>query len=148
MEYLDDDKIEYFLHYPAIFPVPLEEAKRTSRYGYRIDPFSKTRKFHDGDDFSCEIGIDVYATANGTVTVSNRYASFGNYIEVDHGNGYKTIYGHLSDRLVKRGDVVHRGQKIGEVGNTGRSTAPHLHYEIQYNNKHINPNKYYFKIKS
>ena len=72
--------------------------------------------------------------------------SFGNYVEVDHGNGYVTIYGHLSSRNVKNGDKIYRGQKIGEVGNTGRSTAPHLHYEIKYKNQSIDPTEFYFDV--
>jgi len=143
-----DEKLDYYLHYPAIYPVSLKEARRTSRYGYRRDPFTQSRRFHEGDDFSGPIGVDVFATANGRVVSSKKYGSFGNYIKIDHGNGYITVYGHLSKRNVRRGDIIERGDKIGEIGNTGRSTAPHLHYEIQYNNKHINPNKYYFQIKS
>ncbi|MBI65650.1 MAG: peptidase M23 [Candidatus Marinimicrobia bacterium] len=141
-----NDNLEYFLHYPAIYPVKLDKLNLSSRYGYRIDPFSKRKKFHDGDDFSADIGTDVIATANGTVKVSKRNGSFGNYIEIDHGNGYLTVYGHLHNRGVKVGDKVLRGDKIGEVGNTGRSTAPHLHYEILYNKKHINPKNNYFQI--
>ena len=143
-----DENLTYFLHYPAIYPVSAGKKSRTSRYGYRNDPFTKKRRFHDGDDFSCKIGVPVIATANGTVKVSKRYGSFGNYIEIDHGNGYVTAYGHLSKRLVKKGDKVVRGEEIGAVGNTGRSTAPHLHYEVQYNKKHVNPNKFYFEVKT
>ena len=148
IESILNEKLDYYLHYPAIYPVSLNEARRTSRYGYRRDPFTKSRRFHEGDDFSGSTGVDVFSTADGKVISSKKYGSFGNYIEIDHGNGYVTVYGHLSNRNVRRGDKVERGQKIGEIGNTGRSTAPHLHYEIQYNNKHINPNKYYFQIKS
>ena len=72
--------------------------------------------------------------------------SFGNYIEIDHGNGYATIYAHLSSLNVIKGEKVYRGQKIGEVGNTGRSTAPHLHYEVKYQNKAIDPSQFYFDI--
>ena len=96
--------LDYYLHYPAIYPVSLKEARRTSRYGYRRDPFTKSRRFHEGDDFSGPIGVDVRATAHGIVISSKRYGSFGNYIEIDHGNGYITVYGHLSKRDVKRGD--------------------------------------------
>ena len=148
IESVANEKLDYYLHYPAIYPVSLKEARRTSRYGYRRDPFTKSRRFHEGDDFSGPIGVPVYATANGRIVSSKRYGSFGNYIEIDHGNGYMTVYGHLSKRDVRRGDKIERGQKIGEIGNTGRSTAPHLHYEVIHNDKHTNPNKYYFKIKS
>ena len=142
-----EDKLNYFLHLPAIYPVALNESNLSSRYGYRRDPFSKRKKFHQGDDFSADIGTNVVATANGTVKTSRKYGSFGNYIEINHDNGYVTVYGHLNKRFVKVGDIVERGQIIGEVGNTGRSTAPHLHYEVQYNNKHVNPKNNYFELK-
>tara|TARA_B100000941_G_scaffold56537_1_gene36840 strand:+ start:12121 stop:13056 length:936 start_codon:yes stop_codon:yes gene_type:complete len=141
-----NNELDYFLHYPAIYPVLEGKKSLSSRYGYRRDPFTKKRRFHDGDDFSCKIGVPVIATANGTVKASKRYGSFGNYIEIDHGNGFTTVYAHLSKRLVKKGDKVNRGDKIGNLGNTGRSTAPHLHYEVLYNKKHVNPNKFYFDI--
>ena len=148
IEYTANENLNYFLHYPAIYPVLSGKKSRTSRYGYRTDPFTKQRRFHEGDDFSCKIGVPVIATADGTIKISKKYGSFGNYIEIDHGNGYVTVYGHLSKRLVKKGDKIIRGQEIGTVGNTGRSTAPHLHYEVQYNRKHVNPNKFYFEVKT
>ena len=114
----------------------------SSNFGYRRDPFSRKFKFHDGHDFSTSVGSDVYSTANGRVKKSKYWGSFGNYIEIDHGNGYITAYGHLSKRDVKRGEKVLRGQKIGEVGNTGRSTAPHLHYEVQVNKVERDPEKF------
>ena len=135
---------DYLLHYPAIYPVFKDDRKFSSRFGYRRDPFTKRRKFHDGDDFSTEVGKEVIATADGTVKSSRYYGSFGNYIEIDHGNGYVTAYGHLSKRLVSKGTKVERGDLIGKVGNTGKSTAPHLHYEVRLNEKHVNPNNYYF----
>ena len=84
------------------------------------------------------------ATANGIVKKSKYNGSFGNFIEIDHGNGFFTVYGHLSKRFVKKGEQIERGDVIGKVGNTGRSTAPHLHYEIQLYAKHVNPKNYYF----
>ena len=137
------DKI---LTYPAIHPVKAGDDGLSSNYGYRRDPFSKKYKFHDGHDYSARIGTAVHSTANGRVRKSKYWGSFGNYIEIDHGNGYITAYGHLSNRSVKVGDKVNRGQKIGEVGNTGRSTAPHLHYEVQYKNKAVDPSPFYFDI--
>jgi len=131
-------------HYPAIYPVDLSEAKLVSKFGYRIDPFSKRYKKHEGHDFSAKVGTDVFATADGVVISSKYNGSFGNFIEISHGNGYKTIYGHLYKRHVKQGSYIKRGDKIGEVGNTGRSTAPHLHYEIKHNNKRVDPNEFYF----
>ena len=123
-----------------------EDVNLSSRYGYRRDPFTRKFKFHDGDDFSAKTGTPVYATANGRVRISKYYSTFGNYIEIDHGSGYRTIFGHLSKRKVKVGEKVIRGQKIGEVGNTGRSTAPHLHYEIQHNKRSKDPKDFYFDI--
>ena len=143
-----EDNLDYYLHYPAIHPVSKEKSRISSTYGFRIDPYSRTKRFHEGDDFSSKIGEDVIATANGIVRTSKRNGSFGNYIEIDHGYGFITVYGHLSNRHVRKGDTVVRGQKIGEVGNTGRSTAPHLHYEVLYKNKHTNPKKYYFVVNS
>ena len=122
--------IDNILSYPAIHPVKTGNDHLTSKFGYRRDPFSHKYKFHDGHDYSCSIGTPVYSTANGRVKKSKYWGSFGNYVEVDHSNGYITAYAHLSTRNVKVGDKVFRGQKIGEVGNTGRSTAPHLHYEV------------------
>ena len=142
------NNIDYFLHYPAIYPVAKEKTRISSRYGPRIDPYSKKIRFHEGDDFSSKIGESVIATANGVVRKSKKNGSFGNYIEIDHGYGFVTVYGHLSNRNVKKGDIVVRGQKIGEVGNTGRSTAPHLHYEVLYKNKHTDPKNYYFVLNS
>jgi len=139
----DQEKI---LAYPAIYPVLDGALHLSSNFGYRRDPFSRKYKFHDGHDFSTLIGTDVYSTANGRVRKSKYWGSFGNYIEIQHGNGYVTIYAHLSSRDVKVGEKVYRGQKIGEVGNTGRSTAPHLHYEIKYHSKSIDPSQFYYDI--
>ena len=138
--------VEDIRHFPAIHPVSLDHSRLSSRYGHRRDPFTRKFKFHEGDDFSARTGTPVYATADGRVRLSKYYSTFGNYIEIDHGNGYRTIFGHLSSRKVKKGEKVIRGQKIGEVGNTGRSTAPHLHYEIQYNKRSKDPKDYYFDI--
>ena len=142
---IEQDK-EKILAHPAIYPVLNGTLHLSSDFGYRRDPFSKKYKFHDGHDFSTKIGADVYSTANGRVVKSKYWGSFGNYIEIEHGNGYVTIYAHLSSRDVQKGDKVYRGQKIGEVGNTGRSTAPHLHYEIKHHSKSIDPSQYYFDI--
>ncbi len=139
-----DSKINDILAYPAIHPVSKGVDRLSSNFGYRRDPFSKKYKFHEGNDYSARIGTAVHTTANGRVKKSKYWGSFGNYIEVDHGNGYITAYGHLSSRDVKVGDKVFRGQKIGKVGNTGRSTAPHLHYEVQYRNKALDPSAFYF----
>lgn len=141
-----NEKKQYYLHYPAIYPVSLNDARRTSRYGDRPDPFTGHNRFHEGDDFSGDIGVPVVATANGVVKKAKWNGSFGKYIEIDHGYGFVTVYGHLSKLNVKKGDKIIRGQLIGNIGNTGRSTAPHLHYEVQYKKKHTNPNKYYYNL--
>ena len=139
-----ESNIDGILSYPAIHPVSKGVERLSSNFGYRRDPFSKKYKFHEGNDYSARIGTSVHTTANGRVKKSKYWGSFGNYIEIDHGNGYVTAYGHLSSRDVKVGDKVFRGQKIGEVGNTGRSTAPHLHYEVQYRSKALDPSAFYF----
>ena len=144
-ETIINDK-EKILHYPAIHPISKVASKFSSGFGYRYDPFTKKRKLHEGHDFSADVGTSVISTANGVVKSSRYLGSFGNYIEVDHGNGFITCYGHLSKRAVKKGDYIERGQYIGKVGNTGRSTAPHLHYEIRYNNKNLDPTNFYFDL--
>ena len=140
------DKIQELVRYPAIHPVNLSQCRRSSGYGYRRDPFTQEYKMHGGVDYSAVVGTPVYATADGTVRISRYYSTFGNYIEINHGYGYKTCYGHLSKRSVKVGEKVERGDKIGEIGNTGRSTAPHLHYEVQHNKRTKNPDKFYFDL--
>ena len=131
---------------PAIQPVSNKNLKRmASGFGYRIHPIYKTRKFHKGMDFSAPVGTKVYATGNGVVEkVAKDKTGYGTHVIINHGYGYKTVYAHLSKYLVKEGQKVHRGDLIGEVGNTGTSTAPHLHYEVLKNGKHVNPAYYYF----
>ena len=135
---------------PAIQPVANKDLKRTaSGWGYRIHPIYKVRKMHWGMDFSAPIGTPVYATGNGTVTqVSGSKRSrvgFGLEVKIDHGFGYETVYGHLSSFNVKVGQKVKRGDVIAYVGNTGGSTAPHLHYEVHKNGQKVNPAYYYYK---
>lgn len=134
-----DRYLELFSSIPLSRPVT---SRITSKYGPRIDPFKKTRAFHAGIDFGGRTGDNVYVTGNGVVKTSAVSKSFGKFIVIEHGHGYRTLYAHLSKRLVKRGDTVSRGQVIGLLGNTGRSTGPHLHYEIHRNNKTVNPMKY------
>ncbi len=114
-----------------------------SPYGPRIDPLTHTAAFHPGIDIAGYIGEKVRATADGTVVEAERNGGYGNYIQIDHGNGYSTGYGHLSRFRVDKGEHVSRGQIIGYVGNTGRSTGPHLHYEISVHNKTIDPYNFY-----
>ena len=115
----------------------------TSRYGRRKDPINHRMAFHAGIDFKGRRGDKVHATGSGVVRRSSfRRGGFGNCIVIRHTNGYETLYAHLSKRLVKVGDRVTRGQVIGLVGNTGRSTGSHLHYEVHYHKKTIDPMKF------
>lgn len=130
---------------PAIQPVANKNLKRmASGYGRRIDPVYGTVRFHEGMDFSANTGTDVYATGNGTVESAGWESGYGKCIIIDHGYGYKTRYAHLNDYKVRRGEKVIRGQIIGEVGNTGKSTGAHLHYEVLLKGRHVNPVNYYF----
>jgi len=140
-----NSKIKYWSSIPSRMPMDIKRGIYiSSYYGYRDDPFHDKKQFHAGDDFSAKIGTPVKCTGDGVVSKAKFDTRFGNYIEVDHGFGYKTIYAHLKDGLlVKKGDKVKRGQSIALLGNTGRSTAPHLHYEVKFKNKTVNPRKYY-----
>lgn len=130
---------------PAIQPVANRDLKRTaSGYGYRTDPIYHVRKFHYGMDFACDTGTPVYATANGVVKYARWKTAYGNLVEIDHGYGYVTRYAHLSSIGVKQGQRVKRGEEIAKVGSTGKSTGPHLHYEVLVDNKNVNPVNYYF----
>ncbi len=136
--------------FPAIQPISNKDLKRTaSGWGYRIHPIFKVRKMHYGMDFTAPVGTPVYATGDGKVTEvkgSKRSRSgFGLKLEIDHGYGYETLYAHLNAFNVKRGQKVKRGDIIAYVGNTGGSTAPHLHYEVHKNGKRVNPAYYYYK---
>lgn len=130
---------------PAIQPVSNKNLKQTaSGYGYRIDPIYKTTKFHSGMDFSANIGTPVYATGDGRVVKVGWESGYGKLIKIDHGFGYMTWYAHLNDYNVRVGQRVVRGEVIGKVGNTGKSTGPHLHYEVHVKGKVVNPVNYYF----
>ena len=137
--------IKYWSSIPSRMPMDIKRGIYiSSYYGYRDDPFHERRQFHAGDDFSAKIGTPVKCTGDGVVLKAQFDSRFGNFIEIDHGYGYKTVYAHMKDGLlVSKGDKVKRGQSIGYLGNTGRSTAPHLHYEVKYNNKTENPRKFY-----
>ncbi|MBQ8336335.1 MAG: M23 family metallopeptidase [Bacteroidaceae bacterium] len=144
---LDKDAEERLRHLPAIQPIANRDLKRTaSGYGYRIDPVYKVRKFHKGMDFSCDKRTPVYATADGVVESAKWMSGYGYTVVIDHGYGYKTLYAHLLDKkfLVKRGQKVVRGEQIALSGNSGKSTGPHLHYEVINKGKHENPINYYF----
>jgi murein DD-endopeptidase MepM/ murein hydrolase activator NlpD len=113
-----------------------------SPFGMRMDPFLKGPAVHTGIDLHGEMGDPVRVTANGKVTIASWQGGYGNMIEVNHGNGLSTRYGHLSKIEVKVGDVVRIGQTIGRVGSTGRSTGPHLHYETRINGEPVDPQKF------
>ncbi|HPF50051.1 MAG TPA: M23 family metallopeptidase [Draconibacterium sp.] len=135
---------------PSIMPVSNKDLKRTSSgWGYRMHPIYKVRKMHWGQDFTAPIGTPVYATGDGEVTeVSGSKRSrvgLGMSIKIDHGFGYETVYGHLNEFNVKRGQKIKRGDIIGYVGNTGGSTAPHLHYEVHKNGQKVNPTYFVFQ---
>lgn len=140
------DKEKLLASIPAIQPISKEDLTRmASGYGWRQDPFTKARKMHKGMDFTSPKGTPIYATGNGKVIrADSRATGFGKHIRIDHGFGYTTLYGHLSKYNVKKGDKVKRGDLIGYVGSTGRSRAPHLHYEVWYNKKAINPINFYY----
>lgn len=131
---------------PAIQPVKNENLKRiASGYGWRSDPFTKVKKFHNGMDFTAPRGTPIYATGDGKIErADNRATGYGNHIRVDHGYGYTSLYAHLYKFNVRVGQRVKRGDIIGFVGSTGRSEAPHLHYEIFKDGEHINPINFYY----
>ncbi|MCB0458678.1 MAG: peptidoglycan DD-metalloendopeptidase family protein [Flavobacteriaceae bacterium] len=143
---LAEDKEKLLAAIPAIMPVRKEDLTRmASGYGWRSDPFTKARKMHRGMDFTAPTGTPVYAAGNGKILKADNTASgFGEHIEIDHGYGYSTIYAHLSKYNVKAGQKVKRGDLIGFVGNTGRSSGPHLHYEVHKNGQPINPINFYY----
>ena len=130
---------------PAIMPVANKDLKRmASGFGYRLDPFYHTFTFHGGMDFTAETGTEVYATGDGRVVKRKTDAwGYGNHLIINHGHGYTTVYAHLSRFAVANGTKVKRGQLIGYVGSTGRSTGPHLHYEVRRNNNPLNPAFFY-----
>jgi len=114
----------------------------SSRYGYRSDPFSGKRAWHAGVDFAGKDGSDIVAVASGVVTWSSDRYGYGNLIEINHGGGVTTRYGHCKELLVKVGEVVKKGQVVAQMGSTGRSTGPHVHFEVIKNSKSQNPEKY------
>jgi Membrane proteins related to metalloendopeptidases len=131
---------------PAIMPVKDVDIYRiSSHFGKRTDPFYKVQKMHNGIDFSAPVGTRIYSTGDGVVErVINGNSGYGINIIIDHGYGYKTRYAHLNKSLVKQGQKVKRGELIAEIGNSGKSTGPHLHYEVIKNGKALNPINFFF----
>lgn len=143
---LAEQKEELLATIPAIQPIQNSDLKRmASGYGWRSDPFTKARKFHYGMDFSAATGTPVYASGNGVVKRADANSSgYGKHIRIDHGFNYVSLYAHLSKYNVEVGQKVKRGDVIGFVGSTGRSVAPHLHYEIFKDGEKINPRNFYY----
>lgn len=124
---------------PTLWPV---QGRITGSFGERIDPFSGEGAFHRGVDISSEIGTRIIAPADGMVRFSDIMSGYGRTVLIDHGNGISTLYGHMSAFAVSPGQLVHRGDTVGYVGSSGRSTGPHLHYEVRIFNTPVNPHRY------
>ncbi len=121
---------------------PVSEGWYTSNFGWRVDPFTGKSAIHEGVDFMAEVGAAIHASAGGVVVYADSHPQYGNMVEVDHGNDIVTRYAHASRLLVKVGQVVRRGDKIAEVGSTGRSTGNHLHFEVRYKGIAQNPERF------
>ena len=125
---------------PTVKPVDVEW--NASSFGWRIDPITGQQALHEGIDFIADVGTPVFAAAGGVVVFAEFHSQYGNMVEIDHGNDFITRYAHASKLLVKVGEVVRRGRKIAEVGSTGRSTGPHLHFEVRYKGIAQNPARF------
>ena len=141
-----ENKQKLFAAIPAIQPVANKELiGLASGYGMRIHPVYKVRKMHTGVDFAAQIGTPIYATADGVIDkLEVSFSGYGKVLEIDHGYGYRTRFAHMHGFAVRYGQKIKRGDLIGYVGNTGLSTAPHLHYEVFVNGVHVNPIHYFF----
>ena len=143
---LAEAKQDFLASIPAIQPVQNEKLRHVaSGFGYRTDPFTKARKMHEGMDFTAKTGTPIFVCCYGIVARADNSASgFGNHIVIRHGYGYESLYAHLSKYKCRAGQRVKRGDIIGYVGSTGRSEAPHLHYEVHKNGKVVNPLNFYY----
>lgn len=143
---LAKNKAAFIASIPAIQPINNKDLRLLSSYfGYRMDPFYKVMKLHEGVDFSAPVGTKIYATGDGVVaSVEKGKSHYGNNLLIDHDFGYETFYAHCADIKVKPGERVKRGQVIATVGNTGKSTGAHLHYEVRKNGRAINPINFFF----
>ena len=135
-------KQDSLAYLPALRPIL--GGRVTGKFGIRNHPILGVRKHHEGLDLSAKRGTPVYASAKGIVSFAKRNGGYGNMIRLNHKYGFQTVYGHLHKILVRPGQTVKRGEKIGEVGSTGLSTAPHLHYEVHFKEKALDPSMYYF----
>lgn len=129
---------------PATLPINIRDYTVSSGFGNRIDPIYDVVKFHAGLDITADVGTKVYATADGKVSFAGEKNGYGNSVDIDHGNNYTTRYAHLSKVLVKNGQQIKRGELLGLVGSTGKSTGPHLHYEVRIKDEPQNPINYFF----
>ncbi|MCZ4694368.1 M23 family peptidase [Ancylomarina euxinus] len=145
VEVMVKNKFKLLAAIPAIMPIAIKDFNRISAgYGWRVHPIYKTRKFHDGMDFTGKLGTPLYATGDAVVKDVSMHKGYGKTVVLDHGYGYTTLYAHLNGYNVKRGQKVKRGEVIAFLGNTGKSTGPHLHYEIRKSGQTLNPINYYF----
>jgi len=128
---------------PSIKPVREDKLQKSigtlSGFGYRIHPVFKFKKFHSGLDFPARVGTPIQATGDGVVVETGWHQGYGNCVKISHGFGYETLYAHMNKITVRKGEKVKKGNRIGEVGDTGLSTAPHLHYEVHYKGNPVNP---------
>jgi murein DD-endopeptidase MepM/ murein hydrolase activator NlpD len=143
---LAENKEKLFAAIPAIQPIANKQLiALASGFGFRIHPVYKVKKMHSGIDFAAPIGTPIYATADGKVVVVDvKFSGYGKMVEIDHGFGYRSRYAHMHDFAVRTGQNIKRGDLIGYVGNTGMSTAPHLHYEVHINGVQVDPVHYFF----
>jgi len=139
------NKADMLASIPAIVPIARATDRLVSGFGYRIHPIFKKLRMHTGVDFAAPVGTPIYSTGNGVVIRAERdYSGYGLMVEIDHGFGYRTLYAHMSQISVRRGQRVSRGEVLGLVGNTGLSAGPHLHYEVIRNGRKVNPVHYFF----
>ncbi len=143
---LAENKEKLYAAIPAIQPISNKKLMAlASGFGMRTHPIYKVKKMHTGIDFAASIGTPIYATADGTVTtVDVRFSGYGKMVIIDHGFGYQTRYAHMHDFAVRKGQQIRRGDLVGYVGNTGTSTAPHLHYEVMINGRQVDPVHYFY----
>ena len=137
-----NDNNDYYQPTDASWQKPCKYKRFSSPFGWRVHPVYKDWRFHYGVDLSNSSGTDIVATRAGTVKVAKYSSTGGYYVEIDHGDGFSSKYLHMTHYIVKKGDKVKQGQKIGEMGSTGTSTGPHLHFSILYKGEHVNPAKY------
>ncbi|HEY6530154.1 MAG TPA: M23 family metallopeptidase [Cellvibrionaceae bacterium] len=143
LEYLDEwVSQQKFANDALVQGIPVKGGFRSSEFGWRTDPFTGQSEMHEGVDFSAPEGTQIAAVASGLVTWSADKTGYGNLVEINHGNGFKTRYGHCKKNLVHIGDMVQKGQVIALLGNTGRSSGPHVHFEVYKNNRVVDPASY------